>query len=1610
MVNQGREPVERRRGSQLASSGASPRRVGRPVPARATETDGRPPFQLEVPSIALPSGGGAIKGIDEQFAVNAATGTMSLSFALPITPGRGGHAPSLRLAYDSGSGNGVAGLGWSIEPPSIGRRTDRGVPQYRDDDVFTLAGSDDLVLAARWDGQRWLDERTTDGPLTVERFRPRLERQYDRIERITDRSVAGRVQQWWRAISGDDVTTCYGLDATARLADPADASRVLRWLPSLSFDDLGNCCVYDYRRDDQLATDAPPRRSDANRRRGVARFTNTHLVGVRYGNRVPYFVDEAQPYHLAPPAGAFHFHLVLDHGDHDHDDPRPDPVPGREWPGRADPFSSYRGGFEVRTQRLVRRVLMFHEFDELDGGRPTLVRSLDLSYAGNAVDQPIDGDQPIDVALLTSVTQRGYTRRPDGTLSVRALPPVQLDYQPLVWSTEVRTVHADDAAHLPAIGAGTQWLDLDGDGLVGAFTESEGAWHYRASLGPSGPDGGLRLDRPRPVDPKPSFTGMSTGTLSLVDLDADGCKQIVVRTPEIDGFFERVGEGWAPLRPTERALRVPLDDRHVRMLDLVGDGRTDVLIAGDDELVWYRSLGRRGHDTARRAPRALDEEHGPAAVFVDDVQSVFLADMSGDGLIDIVRIRNGDVSYWPNLGHGRFGARVAMDGAPFFDSSDQFHPERLRLADITGTGTTDIVHLGRGGCIAYRNLAGNGWSGPQRLAGPPAHHGIDVSVTDVLGNGTPCLVWCSPLPADRDRPLRYVDLMGGTKPHLLCAQRNNLGAERTLTYRTSTWFLLRDRAEGRPWATRLAFPVHCVHTSAVHDRVAGTMLTSTFRYHHGTYDAAEREFRGFACVEQLDAEDAESWARDVDGRLVDAALRQAPSLTITWFHTGVGGTVRSTVGDAAGNAVSDAAGNAVSDTAGGGLIARLRAEQWDAVRRRLGMPVDVDELQLAPPGVEPAPGLGAAAFPDWDAELARQATRACRGTELRRELFGLDAPDHGATGAQLARQRTPYSVVAKASTLRVHQPVIAGRPAVVSCHERESLTTTYERDPADPRVAHALNVVVDEIGTVLESATIAEARRVPDPALPQAVRDAQARRTVTYTHQEVTADATSSAHHRLRQPRRTTVWEIVGLARAGALFAALDFRRPGFSVLEQSREIGHHEWEAPAPAAGVVQRRMLRCTETDHYATDLVSTGDPAQLDHRAIVQQRFELAWTADLLTAVFGDRVTPAVLDAGRFVERAGQWWVPSGRWVLVGDGETAADAAARFHAHIAHVDAHGSRADLHHLGDTWLLIDAVTDAAQNRTRVEAFDLRVMQPRRVVDANGNVAEALFDELGWLVATAVLGKAGGVDDLTGIDPFNTPETAAAAGALLAATTAAEVHGNAATLLRRATVRHVVDTERYRTSGGTLPPVLATIVRERHADVADSLVQVSFEYSNGAGAVEMRKVQAEPGTARRVQVAAGGTVTIDEVDTAAAVPPQLRWLGDGRQVRNNKGNVVKAYEPFFSVTPQFESARELVESGVTKVQWFDPVDRPVRVDHPDGTFADVTIGAWSIVDRDRNDNVSRSAWYDRRINRRIDAALVAAGRDPVREEARPRPTPTRPACATSIRPAIPSPT
>lgn len=128
------------------------------------------------------------------------------------------------------------------------------------------------------------------------------------------------------------------------------------------------------------------------------------------------------------------------------------------------------------------------------------------------------------------------------------------------------------------------------------------------------------------------------------------------------------------------------------------------------------------------------------------------------------------------------------------------------------------------------------------------------------------------------------------------------------------------------------------------------------------------------------------------------------------------------------------------------------------------------------------------------------------------------------------------------------------------------------------------------------------------------------------------------------------------------------------------------------------------------------------------------------------------------------------------------------------------------------------------------------------------------------------------------------------------------------------------------------------------------------------------------------------TYTITEEDTAALNPKQLRWIGNGRTILNNKGNAVKQYEPYFSVTQQFEDLKELVETGVTPIMYYDAMGRLVKTGMPDGTLSRTAFDSWKQLIYDANDTVLESSWFNNRTNRLIDEKLIAEDKDPVKEK------------------------
>ncbi len=1531
--------------------------------------------------MSLPKGGGAIKGIGEKFAANPVTGTGSMSVPIATSPGRAGFGPQLSLRYDSGAGQGPFGQGWSISVPSISRKTDKGLPLYLDDsdsDTFLLAGAEDLVPELDSQGRRIDDRLVTlyGREYLIRRYRPRVEGLFARIERW--RAKADPAHMFWRVTSADNVTSWYGRSDVSRVRDPGAPARIFEWLLCETHDDKGNVVVYHYQPEDGAGVDRT-RVFEANRP-SRTRHAATYLHRITYGNRNPYQPTWAESGSGWPdPPGAadeWMFEVLFDYGEYPQlAGARQSPIETRgTWAVRSDPFSNHRAGFEVRTWRLCRRVLMVHHFpDDLEVGANCLVRSTDFDY--EEPSERVNAAQP-GYTVLRRVTHRSYQRRPgapaDAGYEWRAMPPVEFSYSRPRIGNSVRSLAAQHLPNLPVgtQGPGYQWVDLDGEGMSGVLCEQAGAWHFAPNRGNG------RFGPTRVVAPVPAVAALAGGRQQLMDLAGDGEVDLVDFSGPTPGFHERDREqGWKRHVPFASLPNIDWQDANLRFLDLTGDGHADALITEHEVFTWHPSLEENGFGEARRERTAADEEAGPRLVFDDGTQTIFLADMCGDGLTDLVRIRNGEVCYWPNQGYGRFGRKVTLANAPRFDAPDLFDPQRIRLADIDGSGPTDILYLGRGGAQLYFNRSGNSLSNPTLIPLPVATENVGaVQVTDLLGNGTACLVWNSHLPADAANPVRYVELMADGKPHLLTKVDNHLGATTEIEYTPSTRFYLDDLAAGTPWATRLPFPVHCVSRVTVSDRHRQTSFTTHTSYHHGHFDGVEREFRGFGRVEVVDIERFGLGPNVTD----DATLYQPPVKTVTWYHTGAADDRQRILG--------------------------LFEREYFPARHPGRFPAGgFAERTLPQPEVDAGGGSG------LDAHEWREAMRACKGMVLRQEVYELDLEalrQHG--------RHVPVRLFTAAHHnchIRRLQPRGTNPHAVFQALESEALTYHYELDlkaatTADPRVAHNLHLRFDEFGRPQQSVAAMYPRwgRHEDAALPaeqvQLIRTVQSELHLGYTEALFTAPlAPRLDTHRLPAPCQVLTYELTGIRpQAGRYFSPQQLRRLALS--------SRPPWQGPEPVAEIAyqdqpaeglnppaQKRLVEHVVTRYFHDDLSGPLPLAQAGRLGLVYETYKLALTESLLRDVLQQRFdapTRHVLDrasgsvwptaepgfrasgyqAGSAVLGAEapseeQWWQRSG---IAG---FAADAASRFYLPDRYIDPFGNVTTLAY-GAHGLYVRSSTDALGNTSEVLAFDHRVLAPLRLRDISQNVSEVAFDIRGLPVAAAIRGKvdtqageSGDTVQSLGFDLLNPSDDDVARFFQ-----SAPLDGRLARRwLGQATTRFVYHFGAVPTAGGPpSAPGAFGIQRESHErdqpnlDTADRTqwipVQMAFEYSDGSGQPLLKKVQAEP----------------DPADPTKA----LRWITSGKTVLNNKGKPVRQYEPYFSsVGHVFEEPRE---EGVSTTMRYDAPGRLVRTDMPDGTFSRAVFTPWWSESWDACDTVMESPWYAARTG--LDpAAGLSVGAD-----------------------------
>jgi RHS repeat-associated protein len=1379
--------------------------------------------------LSLPQGGGALKGIGETFAPDLHTGTGNFTVPIALPPGRNGFQPSISLVYSTGNGNGTFGLGWGLSIPGVGRKTDKGIPRYRDydarekADVFVLSGAEDLVP---------VDSDPQANPAT---YCPRTEGLFAKILHHHDAQ-----DDYWEVQSKDGLTSIYGTprpdDATDSWRDPATIERpgdsarrsIFTWKLTETRDLFGNLIRYEYDSDEGAE--------------GPHVWRQPLLRRIRY-------VDYGDP-----DQDNFLISVTFDYEE------------------RPDPFSNYRAGFEIRTtMRCVSLTIRTHANQE------RVVRKYRFQYG----EAPYNG-----VSFLERIDVIGYDddgnpydgQVHNGEERPRQLPPLTFAYT--TFEPAVRRFDPVTGVALPVqslAGGELELADLTGDGLPD-FLELNGATRYWRNLG------GGRFDLPRTMSRAPGLRLADPG-VQLLDADGDGRLDLMATVNSLVGYFPLGFNGEfdrGSFRKFAQAPSFNLEDPEVRLVDLNGDGVTDAIRAGTS-LECYFNDAEAGWLETSRVARQHDLSAFPDINFSDP--RVKWADMTGDNLQDIVLVYDGNIEYWPNLGHGNWGQRVHMRNSPrFYDSGYTlgYDPRRVLLGDVDGDGAADIVYVGNNKVTVWINCSGNEWSDPIEIAGTPRVTDTgSVQLVDLLGSGIAGVLW-SAESNGRNHHLHFLDLTGGVKPYLLNRMDNHMGAVTKVTYRSSTHDYLRDRLDRRwRWQAPLPFPVQVVGRVEVTDAISRGRLVTEYRYHHGYWDGVEREFRGFGMVEQLDTETFTDY-EPLDNVLpVEEERFSPPTLTRTWFHQGPVGEGREDWQEC--------------DRTG---------EYWSGDPALLAHTAGVNAYLNGLDGGRVV----------YTRRMKRDALRALRGSVLRTELYALDGPP-GVAGR-------PYTVSEVAYGLREESPPAdpsTGRLRIFFPHAIARRETRWERGE-DPLTQFTFIGDYDAWGQPRRQTQVAMPRRSVKRrpvtgALVGAVNPDETRVLATHSHTEYAAppagvhlrDRTAQVrNYELGQPPVVNESDpadlIAILADQYALAQVVDARfRTGNGVTLFAHVLNHYDGGGLAEFGQTGQYGALTRSEA---------------------------LVFTAGLLNRAYGSR---------RPVYLGGSQALPAGAPANFGAGlgyrrETAAPYAGGYYADAQHQtfdfqqdpNTHrGLIAATHDpLGHTTtieydafeLLPERVVDAIGLETRA-VYNLRLFQPEVITDANGHETHEQYTPIGLVAAQYLRGRGG--------------------------------EGGTAVRPETAYEYDFLAYDRSRDDISPQPIFVHTTRRVNHAaDGIDDETIESHQYSDGFGRLIQTRAQAEElvfgATGDDVGLFVNGEARPGQAGGPAAGGCVAdRVVVSGWQLYDNKERIIRKYEPFFSAGWAYEPE---TTAGVHADLFYDPLGRLVRTLNPDGSEQRIIFG------------------------------------------------------------------
>ncbi|HEX7902458.1 MAG TPA: SpvB/TcaC N-terminal domain-containing protein [Chitinophagaceae bacterium] len=1460
---------------------------------------------IQVPSINLPKGGGSLRGIGDTFSPDLFTGTSNFSIPISLTAARG-LEPQLSVDYSSGSGNSEFGLGFSLSLNKISLTTDRGIPRYEGSDIHMLSGEGELVKKKSDDNlENPRIENENAGTYIVTVYLQRLESQFSKIEEWlnTETNIS-----YWKVITRDNITSYYGRTDNSRISNPENELQVFEWLIDETCDAKGNKILYDYKCEN--LENVPPAVFEVDR----LYKANRYIRSIKYGN-----------YRDASNNDIFAFEVLFNYGEYDL--PVSENSIQKEWACRPDPFSTYRSGFEIRTYRRCESILLYHHFEK-ELGDPCLVRSVSFGY-NNIQQYNLVAMQGL--SLLSTVQVTGYRRNDDGSISKQAMPELLLSYsafKPPV-SPEFKILSMGDDT-IPGYIDGSQFLpvDLHGDGLPGFLYSNKEVTFYLE------PEGDGRYTYPDSCNSFPNNKDLQNAAVLLTDIDGNGQLELVVNNPGQAGYYQSRDDGsWDNFRSF---LSYPNDifNSNIESADLDANGKTDLILPRSQSLLIYYSKGKEGYSNGKLIPN----ENGFPKKQNNAGALVTFADMFGDGLAHRARISNGLVECWPSLGYGQYGKKVTIGNAPFF--GDDFNSKRLFVADIDGSGTADLAYVYSDRVEIYINQSGNSFSDPVRINLPDLYSDIDqISFSDILGNGVSCLVFSKMAQV----PVHYYYCFTGStlldngittqsiKPYLLTEFDNNLGTLTRVNYCSSTRFYLEDKRTGRPWVTKLHFPVQVVEQITAIDRISGSTFVRKFKYHDGYYDTTEKTFCGFGYIESWDSETFEGYKQlqlksSYPIAEISPELYVPPVYTRTWYNTG-------------------------SYKSQGIISKQYKSEYFKGDKEAYDFPDSVFSS-----GVYRA-----------NHNTLMQAYFALKGNLIRKEVYADDnTPD----------SCNPYTVSESNMEVVLIQPADEKQHAVFLVHARESITYNYERNPLDPTVQQDFILETDLLcGLAKKTCTIFLPRRLLGDIVHKVYPEQKLIKANAGWSDYI--DTKDTDPYRWRGVEyKDRQFEIFNLdAGTEKYFSFNDVKT---QLAEAFQNIVKYEGDL---TEGKLQARQLTWNNTYFWNEDQTDVLSLSYIACRGLLHHSEQASFTKEVIDKSFKGKLSDDVIskEGGYIFDTdTGYWWNKGlvQHYFLPNEPEAFFMPTVTDNAFVDKSSSLYRKVEVSYNKPYNFLPVVLKDCLdENTVNEERFfvDYQTNQYYQSLDFNKNISQVLFDPMGQVIVSSLFGienntKIGGMR-LYEYDGEPAEYIMRLTGSSGEPVSFNDVITHTEYYLQGAVSYFYYNLNAWKEGQGSTnfqPQSTITLLREQYYHLPEGdtpfQCQLIIEFYDGLGRCLEKKQKVGPGMAFTRD--AYGKLVRDAFNEVKQLITNDRFVVSGRTVYNNKGKPCEEYFPYYSNNPFYESQEEmekLLPPPITT--YYDPLLRIIRVVSPKKFFSKIEYLSWEQRQYDEDDTVKDAEYY-----------------------------------------------